>query len=220
MTELFGELNVIKQRVVEYMLTINENVNWLDFFNQYGTLPDVKILRRIRSLVWVDKSIEYDTIMYSTVKYFKYYVMLLMKFRSFALDHPIYILGPKLNKPAISVEEVVMDIKIRYSILKRIMTLFQMNFIEIDMDKLTDADVKNMKLLLPLGSLTYRQDELDVFKSFDCVVIPDGFNNICFTREDEIFNNIVINVQALMLSPDDITEIIHNNYTMFYINKP
>lgn len=218
--KLFECLPQIKHRIVDFMMTVNENINWLDFFNQYGTLPDNKILKRIRSLVWVDKSIDYDNGMSDTSMYFKHYTCLLAKFAPMMTKYPIHVIAPKKNSQII--DEFTRDIEVKYSILCRLLTLMRAKYVVIEADDIVNStvDVSDVKVLLPLGSLTYTADEMRQFGSFKGVVIPEGYDNICFNNEDKLVNNVILNVKALMMSADDVTEIINTDYTMFSVNRP
>ena len=220
--KLFECLPQIKHRIVDFMMTVNENINWLDFFNQYGTLPDNKILKRIRSLVWVDKSIDYDNGMSDTSRYFKHYVSLIAKFAPMLEKYPLYIIAPKPTADNGLIDEFTRDIEIKYSIVCRLLTLMRTKYAIVSADDVAKGNVKvgDMNILLPLGSLTYTTDELNVFKSFAGVVIPEGYDNICFNEEDRLVNNVILNVKALMMSADDVSEIVNTEYTMFNVNKP
>lgn len=220
--KLFEHLPQIKTKLIDYMLTVNENINWEDFFNQNGTLSDTRILRRIRSLVWVDKDLEYDNGMSITPKYFKYYMSLLYKFLPKITNYPIYIIQPKQNGGGSIIDEFVREIETKYSILCRILSLMRKEYVIIKDEDITkgSVDISNINVLLPIGSLTYKQEEMDIFKTFDRLVIADSYDNLCFNEEDRILNNIILNVKALILSADDVSEIINTNYTMFTINIP
>lgn len=220
--KLFECLPQIKTRVVDFMMTLNENINWLDFFNQYGTLPDNKILKRIRSLIWVDKSIEYDNGMSDTSMYFKHYVSLLAKFAPMLEKYPLYIIAPKPAERCHIVDEFTREIEVKYSILCRLLKLMRTKYVILGADDIVNSriDVGEMKVLLPLGSLTYESDELSQFDAFTGITIPEGYDNICFTEEDKLVNNVILNVKALMLSAEDVSDLINVNYTMFNVNKP
>lgn len=220
MSTLFSNLNIIRNRLIDYLYTINENINWTDFFNQYGTMADKRILKRIRSLVWIDKSIEYDSTMQSTLKYFKYYVSLLVKFESIMYKHgPIFIIPPKTVKNGDILNEFELDVYEKYSILTRILNIMNVKFEDIKMDRIDSNELNKMNIIIPTGSITYDQETINKFKQFNGVVIPDGYDNICFNENDELLNNCILNIKALMMSPNDVTEIIKTDYTMFYITK-
>lgn len=220
MTELFANMNAVKTRLVDYLYSINENINWTDFLNRHGTMSDVRILKRIRSLIWVDKSIEYESVMHSSTNYFKYYISLLFKFVPILYkDERIYVIPPKnAQKPSI-LDEFQIDVESKFSILKRVLNIMNIGYTVIDMEKINDSDVSNMKILIPLGSITYKPSELVLFDSFKGIVIPDGYDNICFDKNDEILNNFILNIKALTMSSDDVSEIINPSYTMFYIKR-
>ena len=244
-TKLFENLNSVKSRVVDYMYTINENINWLDFFNKYGTLSDHKILRRIKSLVWIDKTMEYENSTNTTVAYFNHYISLLMKFRP-VLDHnPLYIIPPQNAGNEGLIDEFEIDLAIRFSIVKRLMTLFRLRYVVLDLgtqggsqsdpqaasseskghqyrsaEESQTVNPSDIKVLLPLGSITYPEEALKPFENISGVIIPEGYSNICIRPEDEVFNNIVLNVKAIMMSPNDVSEVAKTDYTMFHIPRP
>lgn len=200
-------------------MSINENINWLDFLNKYGTLPDVKILKRIRSLIWIDKSIDYDPVTYVTTKYFKYYVTLIMKFAPIVRKHgPVYIIPPKTAEDSPLIDEFQYDLNMRFSILKRVLSMMRVEYEVIDMETVDDRVIKSMNILLPLGSICY-DNVNEVFKSFTGLVIPDGYENICFTKDDEILNTFILNIKSLMMSSEDVSKLVQTSYNMFYINK-
>lgn len=215
---LFENFNVVRERVINYLISINENINWVEFFNKFSTYPDVKILKRIKSLVWIDKSIDYESSQDNITKYFKYYLRLLSKFISVMnVNGPIYIIPPKSEENDL-IEEFYQDIMVRYSVLKRILKIMNISFEVIDMNKLDVDKVSKMKLLIPLGSICY--NDLKIFENnFKGIVIPDGFDNICETEEDEIYNTFVLNIKALIMSSDDVTNVKRLKFNMFYI-KP
>lgn len=218
-TTLFDNLNIVKTRFVEYLMSINENINWLDFLNKYGTLPDVKILKRIRSLIWIDKSIDYDPITYVTTKYFKYYISLLMKFVPIIRKHgPIYVIPPKTAENSPLIDEFQYDLDMRFSILKRVLNMMRIEYVIINMSSINSSDIENMRVLLPLGSICYEKVN-ETFATFKGVVIPDGYENICFTKEDEILNTFILNIKSLMMSSEDVSALIQTHFNMFYIKQ-
>lgn len=217
--KLFENLNSVKSRVIDYMYTVNENINWLDFFNKFGTLSDHKILRRIKSLVWIDKTMEYDNSTNTTVNYFNHYISLLMKFRPVLDTTPLYIIPPKSDQNEGIIDEFVIDLSIRFSIVKRLMTLFRLKYEVIDMSNIAGINMSDIKILFPLGSITYSEAELKPFEQVTGLIIPEGYSNICFKSEDSIYNNIVLNVKAVMMSSNDVSEITKSDYTMFHISR-
>lgn len=219
-THLFENINVIKQRLIDYLYTINENINWLDFINRYGTLSDIKIFKRIRSLIWVDKSIEYESNMHLTTKYFEYYIKLLSKFTPITNKYPIHIIPPSPSKPHENptiIEEFSLDIATKFSILCRILTIFHIKYEIIDVANTPSLD--DIHILMPTGSLTYSQESMKMFDNFKGIVIPDGYDNLCFGADDEVLNNFILNIKALMMSADDVSELLRDDYTMFHVHK-
>lgn len=217
---MFENINTVKQRLIDYLYTINENINWLDFINRYGTLSDTKIFKRIRSLVWVDKSIEYDSNMHLTTKYFEYYIKLLSKFTPITSKYPIHIIPPNPAKPSKNneiIEEFALDIANKFSILCRILNIYHINYEVIDVTDVKSTD--DIHILMPSGSLMYTPEELKIFDDFRGIVIPDGYDNLCFEKGDDILNNFILNIKALMMSADDVSDIIKDNYTMFHVQK-
>lgn len=210
MSELFNNYPIVKSRLVDYLTSINENINWDDFLTKYGTLPDLKILKRIRSLVWIDKSIEYTPHTYTTAKYFEYYMSLLMKFKPILDKYsPIWILPPKTSS---LIDEFQYDLDSKFSILKRTLTMMGYKFELIDITKINPE----MKVLIPLGSICY-DNANQILSNFNGLIIPDGYNNICIDKNDEIMNNFILNINSLMMSADDVSNIYRTNYNMFYI---
>lgn len=212
---LFANLNAIKPRLIDYLYTINENINWTDFLNRYGTLSDTKILKRIRSLIWIDKSIEYDSGMDNSIKLFDYYMNMLSKFMPILYVNTIHIIPPNttINTPVI--DEFIQELNEKYSILRRILDILQIEYSIIDMH---NVDVSIMKILCPLGSISYKSADITPFESFKGIIIPDAYDNLCFNNDDELYNNFVLNIRAMMLSADDVSSLIKTDYTMFHIS--
>lgn len=212
MTTLFDNYVKVKAELVQYLTSVNENINWNDFLDKYGTLPDHKVLKRIRSLVWIDKSIDYDPQNYTTAKYFAYYTSLLMKFMPIlSPQRPIHIIPPL---PDTLLSEFQYDIDAKFSVLQRILKLMNIAYKVIDMTKIP----KDIEILLPLGSICYA-DIAEKFAEFTGIVIPDGYDNICVTKNDEILNNFILNIKALMMSPEDVSAIYKPSYNMFYVKR-
>lgn len=217
-TTLFERFNVVRDRVINYLISVNENINWVDFFNKYSTYPDTKILKRIRSLVWIDKTLDYDSSQDNITKYFRYYLRLLSKFMTVMNAHgPIYIIPPT-DKNNDLLEEFYQDIMIRFSVLKRILKIMNISFEVIEMNSVDPDKISRMKLLIPIGSICY--EDLKVFEdNFKGITIPDGYDNICVNEEDEIYNTFVLNIKALMMSADDVAEIKRLKFNMFYVKE-
>lgn len=201
--KLFDKLQMIKMNLVTYLTSINENINWVEFLNKYGTYDDAKILKRIRSLTWIDKDYEYmDTT--SNMNYFEYYTNLINKFMP-VLKQKVYILLP--NNENDLIDEFIDELNLKVKVLHRLFDIYGIEY--EDIDKVNG----NEKIIIPTGSIAFKEPS-KMFSGFSGLIIPDDYYNICFNESDELLNKIILTIESMRKSNLDVDELMKKNYGM------
>lgn len=211
MTELFNNIQLIKNDLVKYLSSINENINWSEFLNKYGTLDDERILKRIRSLIWIDKNLDHnETSLNST--YFQHYTILINKFITLFKKDKIYILNPDPENSNDIIDEFLFEINQKINVIHRLLNIYNIKYEDI-----TSISGEE-KIIIPTGSITFA-NPTKLFNKFKGLIIPDSFNNICFSEKDEILNNVILRIESMRKSNIDEKTLIAKKYGMLKINQ-
>ena len=207
---LFDNLQQVKVGLIDYLTEVNENVNWTEFLNRYGTLGDEKILKRIRALTWVDKDLSRDDL----PNYFEHYTKLINKFYPLFSKgaNKVSILIPDVKNENDVIDEFMVELDQKVSTLHRLLDIYSIPY--EDASTITG----NEKIVIPTGSVTYK-DPTKMFKGFGGLVIPDSFNNICFTKDDAVLNNIILHIESVMKSPLDEKTLLDKKYGMLVMGE-
>lgn len=208
---MFAHLQHVKPELISYLTTINENINWTEFLNKFGTLDDERIMKRIRSLVWTDKSINPD-LKSANSEYFDYYTKMINKFLPLLRRHKPYILTSCESNPHGIIDEFISAVNQKVSVLHRILTLYGITYTD------TTSISPDMKVVFPTASITYK-DPTSMFSSFKGIVIPDDFNNICFTDKDVTLNTIILHIESIRASNLDEKTLLTKTYGMLEMGK-
>lgn len=211
MTELFSNIQLVKTGLINYLTEINENINWTEFLNKYGNLNDEQILKRIKSLTWIDKDLSYNNESLNS-SYFRYYTSLINKFIPLFKSNKIYILGVNPKNDNDIIDEFLLEINQKINVIHRLLNIYNIQYEDVT------SISGNEKIVLPTGSITF-PNPTELFKNFTGLIIPDDFNNICFSDNDDILNNIILRIESVRKSNIDEKVLMTKKYGMLKINN-
>lgn len=190
---------------------MNENINWDDFINKNMSLPDEKILNRIKSLIWVDKDLAYDTNLQQNANLFAYYTNLLNKYYPLLhqSDMVVYILAPPSspNDECSNIDEFIRDeIESKLNVLCRLLSHMNITY------KLTTTITSDMKLVIPTCSIAYKHPD-ELFKSFTGIMVADNYYNIYLNDYEKELNFFKLSIIQLSKNTEiTIPEILKQTY--------
>lgn len=191
-------LDNVNQYVV-YLAFKNSNIDWVEFFNNNIGHNDKYILKRIRSLLWVDKSVEY-TNTYHNEYWFRYYTHLLSAYdltEYIGSSKHLYILDmPDDLKGAL--DWLVSAVADKLSVLKRLLQMLDIQYTCIH-----SLDVKNDALLIPTASILY-PGITPLYNS----IIHDSLNNICANECELVINRFKIIIDMLCDTSNNLEDIL------------
>lgn len=207
---MFQHIQSYRNELIDFLYETNGNIDWNDFINKNMTLSPDKLLSKIKSLVWIDKDIEYDNGMQQNIKLFSYYTSLLNKYYKL-ISQPnviLYIIDiAEGNDKIKSLDEFIFDqIKQKLNVLCRLLKIMKINF------KLVTSLDENAKIVIPTCSITYNNPN-DLLKSFSGIIIVDNYYNIYRHEEEKELNFFKLSIIQLSKNPEiKISEIIHQKY--------
>ena len=217
---MFQHIQNYKDKLINYLTGINENIDWSDFINANMTLPREKFLNKIKSLVWVDKDIEYDNGTKENSNLFLYYTTLLNKYyplfqspnKLSETEAQIYILDIAEGENRISpLDDFIIDeIRNKLNVLCRLLSSMRIKY------KLVNKLDENAKLVIPTGSITYENPNLILNSNSSHsthLLVADGFYNI-YTQDDETeFNFLKLSIFQLTKNKEiTMSEILNQRY--------
>lgn len=224
---MFQHIQNYKDKLINYLTGINENIDWSNFINTNMTLPREKFLNKIKSLVWVDKDIEYDNGTKENSNLFLYYTTLLNKYyplfqspsNSSDMETQIYILDIAEGENRINpLDDFIIDeIRNKLNVLCRLLSSMRIKY------KLVNKLDKNAKLIIPTGSITYENPNLILNSNSNSnsndvstplhLLVADDFYNI-YTQDDEIeFNFLKLSIFQLTKNKEiTMSEILNQRY--------
>lgn len=207
---MFQHIQSYRNELIDFLYETNGNIDWNDFINKNMTLSPDKLLSKIKSLVWIDKDIEYDNGMQQNIKLFSYYTALLNKYYKL-ISQPnviLYIIDVAEGNDKIkSLDEFIFEqIKQKLNVLCRLLKIMKINF------KLVTSLDENAKIVIPTCSITYNNPN-DLLKSFSGIIIVDNYCNIYRHEEDKELNFFKLSIIQLSKNPEiKISEIIQQKY--------
>lgn len=210
--KLFENVQLVRDELVKNLTKINENIDWNEFINKYASKNDESIMKRLKTLLWIDKNIDYDVDNLNlNVKYYTYYTNLLMKFYPILHKGPIGIIA--LSNEFIP-DELRERLEHRINIVKEWLNLRGFVFEEI----YEFTDINKFSIIIPTGSVSW-PDISEKLSNFNGLIVPDDCWNICYSENDRIINEIMIRVDVMNFSNLDINEILQCKYNMLMIKK-
>ena len=208
---MFQHMQQYRKQLVNYLLEMNQNIDWDSFINKNMALEPERMLNKIKSLIWVDKNLDYDNNQHHNLKLFNHYTSLLSKYTSILYNenYKLYILDvapdDKLCSPLD--DFIITNIRAKINILTRMLKLMSINFTLIKSSIPSDA-----KIVIPTGSITYKNPN-ELFASFNGFMIADNYNNFFINESDNELNYFKLSVFQLSKNPDiSISEILQQQY--------
>lgn len=207
---MFQHIQSYRNELIDFLYETNGNIDWNDFINKNMTLSPDKLLSKIKSLVWIDKDIEYDNGMQQNIKLFSYYTSLLNKYYKL-ISQPntiLYVIDiAEGNDKIKSLDEFIIEqIKQKLNVLCRLLKIMKINF------KLVTSLDENAKIVIPTCSITYNNPN-DLLKSFSGIIIVDNYYNIYRHEEDKELNFFRLSIVQLSKNPEiKISEIVNQKY--------
>lgn len=225
-------------KIDQYVMILeakNPNIDWLSFINEHMGRDERHILKRIKSLLWVDKQLDY-TQKYNNEYWFRYYTHLLGRYQNklrpsnmrsitaqeqlaneLRLDKHLWTssMVPKNDSNKKQCRQVCVlgipdDTSHCLDILVTIITdklnvLHRMLCMLGIEYKLVKAIPSDDCILIPTASILYPSCELPL-----CNIVPDGFDNIVYEDNDVSLNRFKIKIDLISsfqeLSIDDILQ--------------
>lgn len=207
---MFQHIQSYRTDLINFLYEINGNIDWNDFINKNMALPSNKLLSKIKSLVWIDKNLDYDNGMQQNLKLFSYYTNLLNKYYPL-ISKPesiIYILNVANEDQKIHPLDdfIYEEVRQKLNVLCRLLKIMRVNF------KLVTSLDQNMKIVIPTCSITYNNPN-ELFKNFNGIMIVDNFYNIYTREEDKELNYFKLSIIQLSKNSEiKISEITDQKY--------
>ena len=205
---MFQHIQSYRKELIDFLYGINGNINWDDFINKNMSISSEKLLSKIKSLIWVDKDLEYDNGMQQNVKLFSYYTSLLNKYyRILSLPSVVvYILNIPDDKISPLDDFIVNEIKQKLSVLCRLLGLMNIKY------QLVTSINDDAKIVIPTASITYKNPN-ELFKSFSGILVVDNYYNIYKREEDIELNIFKLSIMQLYKNTEiHISEILNQKY--------
>lgn len=205
---MFQHIQSYRKELVDFLYGINGNINWDDFINKNMSISSEKLLSKIKSLIWVDKDLEYDNGMQQNVKLFSYYTSLLNKYyRILSLPEVVvYVLNISDDKISPLDDFIVNEIKQKLSVLCRLLGLMNIKY------QLVTSINDDAKIVIPTASITYKNPN-ELFKSFSGILVVDNYYNIYKRTEDIELNMFKLSIIQLYKNTEiNISEILNQKY--------
>lgn len=205
---MFQHIQSYRKELVDFLYGINGNIDWNDFINKNMSIPSEKLLSKIKSLIWVDKDLEYDNGMQQNIKLFSYYTILLNKYyKVLSLpDVTVYILNVPDDKISPLDDFIVDEIKKKLSVLCRLLGLMNIKY------QLVTSINNDAKIVIPTASITYKNPN-KLFTSFSGILIVDNYYNIYNREEDIELNTFKLSIIQLYKNTEiNISEILNQKY--------
>ena len=212
---MFQHIQQYRTEIINFLTEINGNIDWNDFINKNMSYPDDKILNKIKSLIWVDKDIDYDTGMYYNINLYTYYTNLINKYYPI-LSQPgieVQILDFATDDKANVDEYIINELRKRLSVLTHIFTYMRIPF------KLTTSINPNAKLVFPTCSITYTEPN-KLFNSFSGIMAVDDFYNIYVNEYEKELNFFKLSILQLSKNSEiSIPDILQQKYGFLKLKK-
>ena len=205
------------KQLINFLYGMNENIDWFDFINKNISLPDEKLLNRVKSLIWVDKDLDYETNLQQNGNLFLYYTNLLNKYYPIIhqQDVVVDILDfPKNDEEKSNVDEFISnEIHNKLNVLCRLLSHMNIQF------KLTTSIDANSKIVIPTASIMYKQPD-ELFKSFNGIMVADNYYNIYLNEFEKELNFFKLSVIQLSKNSEiSISEILNQSYGFLKLRK-
>lgn len=166
-----------KNILIKYLLKQNNNIDWSNFLEKNFGRPDLYILKKIKSALWIDKDEEYE--LYDSLLYIDYYTKLLNKY--------------DLKKKNISIltyinselfpEYLIKTLNRKINILEQVLNIYSIEY------KLYDNIIEaynNSEFIVLTGSITIPSIEsLEIKELFN-----KNINKLILDNEYSIVKNI------------------------------
>jgi hypothetical protein len=203
--------------VTTYLYGLQPNVDWNDFFNRYSTKTDEQILARIKSLLWVDKSITYNYKL--TNQYvFEYYTKLIGKIPDID-QYSIYIID--INEDTKLDDYFIRLIKHKIGVLITLLTLrgFKYKLISsLQSQQPRTSSEKYSGIMFPTGSISYPSSVINSIR-FEGIIVDDGCFNLTSTPHESDVNHIKLMITSVIETPLTIPEVIATEFGILDLNK-
>lgn len=195
------ESRKIIDEVTKFLIGIQPNVDWNEFFNKHIGKTNEQILSRIRALLWVDKNLDYENELLNT-RFFEYYTKLLFKTPDIE-DYDICIM--KLNDKSTLDNYFNKIIAHKIDVLTKLLSLRGLKY------RLVEPTEKCSGIMFPTGSLSYDETTLHQ-NNFIGIMLDDGFHNIYIDDNEKKINNIKLLITSLIKTQLTIQEILQQNF--------
>lgn len=166
-----------KNILIKYLLKRNNNIDWSNFLEKNFGRPDLYILKKIKSALWIDKDEEYE--LYDSLLYIDYYTKLLNKY--------------DLKKKNISIltyinselfpEYLIKTLNRKINILEQVLNIYSIEYKSYD--NIIEA-YNNSEFIVLTGSITIPSIEsLEIKELFN-----KNINKLILDNEYSIVKNI------------------------------
>lgn len=137
------------------------------------------------------------------------------KFSPLFRTNKVYILTPDPSNPHDIIDEFLVELNQKISVLHRFLDIYSIPYEDITSIPTTTG---KGKIIVPTASITY-ENPSDMFSSFKGLVIPDDYNNICFTDNDVALNNIILRIESMRKSPQPPSTLLAKTYGLLRLSK-
>ena len=215
--------NAYYNELLEFMNTINSNVNWSKVLNELLTLPIEKILTKLKVYVWSDKdlaSADVDPVVRNTYLYYTKWIYRL--FDDLMSDKVGVVI---IDKPVDGIDNDTLNEKmtIKINVLKSLLETQLISYrLSADEDVETYISEHEKVLLFPTGLVLYpnAQDVFNQLMSDKITLIDDGYYNLYSTSAELEFDMFRLLVIELVCNPSaNVEELLSNKYGMVQIKN-
>lgn len=192
---MFTHLHAYIERVVSFLLTINDGVKWHEVLNKIVGMESERQLSRLRSYLWTDKDIDQEDQSIEH-EYTRYTKMLFDNLEKLNDANTVVILGPPEDKseqvenPSEALNNITI---VRANILSNILTLKMVPHRVAH----TLTGMSRSELIFPTCGLMYKDADFSKFN-----IIHDDMCNLYTTdieREECLFKLCVL---AMLIDPE------------------
>lgn len=182
----------------------NPNIDWISFLNEHISRDERYLMKRIKSLLWVDKQLDYEQ-KYNNEHWFRYYTHLLNKYNDELHDRVCVLDIPDTTTNGLDILTSIISDKL--NVLQRMLCMLGVDY------KLVKSYDDTDSVLIPTASVLY--------SSYECestCVIPDGFCNICFEEDDPRSYRFKIMIDLMSIFQDiSIDDLLQCEYGILHL---
>ncbi len=194
---MFSHIQAYKDKLIPFMLTINENINWNDVLNKIMSMSEDKQLSRIRSFLWTDKDINDEDERIEN-EYVRYASLIVRNYEQMKTGD-LVVVGEPADELSNQSEALNNIARLRFHALTNFLKFKLIKFRVVNsLDGLNDC------VVIPTCSIMYKQADLSGLN-----IIRDDLHNLYVDEIDKEFCLFKLCVLTLFVDVDvDISQCL------------